>query len=29
MDQGSSQGQMALSAEYNLGALDQGPGGGR
>jgi hypothetical protein len=29
VDQGGSQGQMALSAEYNLGALDQGPGGGR
>lgn len=29
MDQGGSQSQMALSAEYNLGALDQGPGGGR
>ena len=29
MDQGGGQGQMTLSAEYNLGALDQGPGGGR
>ena len=28
MDQGAGQGQMPLSAEYNLGALDQGPRGG-